>query len=195
MGAKGDNQGVGNNSLNTYFPQAVFTHNVIADGPAGNGGNAANYPPNNFFPATMNAVGYVNYVPFYGGDYHLAPNSLYHLTASDGADIGANIDTVLAYTAGAVPGIFPGCTPVLSAVAQPAGEAVVSVFPNPGGEEGFILRGISAEAKVEVWDGQGHLCGVFPGGKRVAMTGRPAGVYLIRVLEKNRVRTVRWVKG
>jgi len=82
-------------TLSTYFPGALFSRNVLM------GGNAASYPINNFFPATWGAVGFVD---FAGGNYHLSASSPYKAAGTDGADVGADIDALLAATAGVISG-------------------------------------------------------------------------------------------
>jgi hypothetical protein len=74
----------GNGSLSAYFPNAVFQRNVIVGGPI------SLYPAGNYFPATMNDVGFVD--P--SGNYRLSGSSPYRTSATDGSAIGANIDTI-----------------------------------------------------------------------------------------------------
>lgn len=129
-------RGVGLSSLNTYTPGYVFEKNVMA------GGHSGNYPSNNFFPANLGAVGFVNAS---SGDYRLASTSLYKGAASDGKDVGANIDALGTATAcatdGQCAGAFPppppptGDTqpPIISAVSATgvtATQAVVSWVTN-----------------------------------------------------------------
>ena len=79
--------------LNACFTTYSFTNNVLADA------SPTVYPPSkwpagNFFPATVDAVGFVNFNNGIGGDYHLQANSPYKGKASDGRDPGADIDAV-----------------------------------------------------------------------------------------------------
>jgi hypothetical protein len=55
-------------TLARYFPGMIFEKNVVI------GGDATKYPANNFFPATPEAVGFVDYGR---GDYRLSNSSLY----------------------------------------------------------------------------------------------------------------------
>jgi hypothetical protein len=78
--------------LATCFKTYTFTNNVLS-------AVSSVYPPEkwpseNFFPATVSDVGFVNYNNGNGGDYHLLPNSQYKGKASDGRDPGADIDAV-----------------------------------------------------------------------------------------------------
>src|SRR5712691_6076308 len=121
-GVAGDNY-YGNplGALSTYFPGAVFLKNILQ------GGDPSKYPPNNFFPATMNDVGFVN---FSGGDYHLAAGSAYKNAGTDGRDVGADIDSVNSATAGAISGNSgspppPDTTPPSVAITAPANGATV----------------------------------------------------------------------
>jgi hypothetical protein len=56
-----------------------------------------------FFPKDWKAVGFVDYREGVGGDYHLRPSSHYRKAGSDGRDIGADVDAVLAATKGVAP--------------------------------------------------------------------------------------------
>ncbi|HVF88901.1 MAG TPA: hypothetical protein VNH22_02465, partial [Blastocatellia bacterium] len=84
----------GTSTLNTFFPGAIFLKNLLASGPA------QVYPPDNFFPATLEEVGFVNAA---GGNYRLASNSPYKRAGTDGKDIGADIDALEAAIAGGSP--------------------------------------------------------------------------------------------
>ncbi|HEY2987978.1 MAG TPA: carbohydrate-binding protein, partial [Candidatus Binatia bacterium] len=95
-GVTGSGTGTGFSTLNAYFPGLVFARNVLA------GGNSSNYPVNNFFPSSLSSVGFVN---LGGGDYRLAASSPYNNAATDGTDVGADLDSLLAVTASVVNGI------------------------------------------------------------------------------------------
>jgi hypothetical protein len=79
----GDTRG----TLNKYFPGSVFARNVLV------GGSPPRYPPDNFFPAALAQVGFVNYA---GGDYRLAASSPYRNAGTDGKDIGADLGALSA---------------------------------------------------------------------------------------------------
>jgi hypothetical protein len=96
-GFYGSNVGTGNPALNTYFAAPVFTNNVIEALPSGI--TSSDYPIRNFFPANWAAVQFINYTGDASGDYHLQATSPYHNAATDGRDIGANIDAISATTA------------------------------------------------------------------------------------------------
>ncbi len=84
-GVIGTGTGTGTPTLNTYYPACSFMDNVLAGGPS------SSYPAQNFFPASMNTVGFVDYA---GHNYRLAPTSTYHNAGTDGTDLGANIDAI-----------------------------------------------------------------------------------------------------
>jgi hypothetical protein len=87
FGVAGDSHyGDPDGALKTYFPAYVFSKNVVQ------GGEASEYPAGNFFPSSMNDVGFVNYP---GGDYRLESESPYKNAGTDGRDIGANIDGIV----------------------------------------------------------------------------------------------------
>jgi hypothetical protein len=93
-GIFGSGQGPGNTSIATYFPGSTFSKNVIPGAPE------ASYPENNFYPASLDDVGFVNAG---GGDYHLKSDSPYAKAATDGRDVGADIDALQKGTAGVAP--------------------------------------------------------------------------------------------
>jgi hypothetical protein len=125
-GVTGTGTGTGIPTLNYYFPGAVFDKNLLA------GGTVSDYPPDNFFPSSLNNVGFMN---LSGGDYRLSSTSPYKNAGTDGADIGADIAGLLAATANVVKGVMSGSTstpppppppsgggttaPVISAVSAP----------------------------------------------------------------------------
>jgi HYR domain-containing protein len=88
-------------TLSTYFPGYVFARNVLQ------GGNAATYPPDNFFPPTMADVLFVDQA---GGNYRLQPTSPYKNAGSDGHDVGLDLDAVQSATSGVETGINAGFT-------------------------------------------------------------------------------------
>ncbi len=73
--------------LATYFPGYVFARNALV------GGNPLAYPPENFFPASLGAVGLVNPA---AGDYRLAAGSPYRGQGTDGKDLGADLSAIAA---------------------------------------------------------------------------------------------------
>jgi hypothetical protein len=81
-GVLGSGSGEGRATLATVFPGAVFVKNVVA------GAVATLYPPDNFFPASLDKIGFVNAG---AGDYRLGPASPYRKAGTDGRDVGADI--------------------------------------------------------------------------------------------------------
>ena len=84
-------------TLAQYFPNAVFDYNVLAGQPD----YSTRYPTRNFFPTTLADVDFNDLAT---GDCRLAPSSPYKNSASDGTDIGADIDAVNAATVGVLTG-------------------------------------------------------------------------------------------
>ena len=95
-GIMGQDYTYGQPTISAYMPNGVVTHNVLAGGPA------SSYPAGNFFPTTtVWESGFVNYA---AGDYRLAASSPYRNAASDGTDLGANIDAITVHTTIALSG-------------------------------------------------------------------------------------------
>ena len=86
-GFKGSDSSTGIPTLQTFFPGYWFKRNAIV------GGKASLYPADNFFPATYDAVGFVDRA---AGNYRLAPSSLYKGAGEGGTDVGADIDALTA---------------------------------------------------------------------------------------------------
>ena len=86
----------GTSTLDAWFASYTFSKNAVVR--SGNlGGNPSRYPVGNFFPSDISVVGFVN---FASGDYRLAVGSPYKNAATDGKDIGANIDLVMTASRG-----------------------------------------------------------------------------------------------
>jgi hypothetical protein len=86
----GNSASPGNGTIAAFFPGSQFLGSVIA------GASPATYPGGNFYPANLAAVEFRNLA---GGNYRLAESSPYIRSATDGTDVGANIDAINA-TAG-----------------------------------------------------------------------------------------------
>jgi hypothetical protein len=85
-GVFGGGQGEGQVALDFYLVSYTFDHNAIFGG-----GTPSKYPPNNFFPATQNDVGFAS-------DFSLTSTSSLKGAGNDGKDVGADIPGVLAAT-------------------------------------------------------------------------------------------------
>jgi Putative Ig domain len=76
--------------VSACFSDPTFSANAILASPL----PASYWPAGNFFYTTAN-IGFVNYHNGNGGDYHLLPSSSAIGKASDGTNLGANVDAVL----------------------------------------------------------------------------------------------------
>jgi uncharacterized protein (TIGR03437 family) len=83
FGFFGSGIGTGNAALDYYFPGAVFIKNVIVGGPKDL------YPADNFFPANLEAVGFVD---FANKNYRLSSSSPFKKAGTDGRDVGVDFD-------------------------------------------------------------------------------------------------------
>jgi hypothetical protein len=83
-------------TLNSCFNPYSFAGNVVI-------GSKSQYiwPAGTFLPADTTPVQFVNYNLGNGGDYHLQSSSPYKNAGSDGKDLGADVDAILAAIAGA----------------------------------------------------------------------------------------------
>jgi hypothetical protein len=85
-GIVGAGTGPGRSTLSVFFPGSLFRRNVIV------GGAPALHPDDNFFPGSLDEVRFSNLL---GGDYRLREDSPYKRSATDGRDVGADIDALL----------------------------------------------------------------------------------------------------
>ena len=79
----GDGAGVGRSSILKYFPNAVITNNLIV------GGTSANYGTINFYPTSINQIGFINAQK---GDFRLSLGNPYLTKGFGGKSIGASLD-------------------------------------------------------------------------------------------------------
>ena len=85
-GVIGQSRAYGNDTLNVFFPGSLFMSNVLAGGPAGR------YPGGNQFPSVAEFED--QFVDFRAGDFRLAATSRYRRSASDGTDLGVNLENL-----------------------------------------------------------------------------------------------------
>jgi hypothetical protein len=90
----GSGTGTGRPTFDRYFPGVLFRRNVII------GGSADRYPPDNFFPASADQVGFVDPQR---RDYRLKPSSNFKRAATDRLDVGANAEKIAATAGKAAP--------------------------------------------------------------------------------------------
>jgi hypothetical protein len=81
--------GIGNPAITRFFPGSIVTGNVIVKEVNAPSNAESIYPAGNFFPESMQAVGFVDYDR---RNYRLRPGSRFRSAATDGTDPGANID-------------------------------------------------------------------------------------------------------
>ena len=76
-------------SIANCFTTYTFSNNALVDVPKAF--PASKWPDGNFFPGTVNEVGFVNFNNGNGTNYELQPNSPYKNKGTDGKDLGADI--------------------------------------------------------------------------------------------------------
>ena len=119
--------GTDTTSLNNAFTDWTSNNNAVV-GPYA----SSTYPASTIVLANAASIGFVNYNNGSGGDYHLSPTSPLHNAASDGTDIGANVDTVLADTAGVINGngspvIIVSNPPIISSISANPSQSSVTI--------------------------------------------------------------------
>jgi hypothetical protein len=127
-GVCGTGSGCGNGTINTYFPGATFSHNVLIGAQGGPNGNPSQYPPNHWFPAGTGPVGFADAA---NDNYALLPTSPYYSAASDGTAIGADIDSVNTYTAHVLSGLWSSCFDIATEQPEHGPAPAFTFAPNP----------------------------------------------------------------
>ncbi len=134
-GVFGNNVGVGNSAMSTYMLGPVFTNNAIAGPwPTSGGATTAMYSsyPGNFFPASLDAVGFLDRAH---DNYRLSSGSPFKNKATDGSDLGVDFDALdAAQSATNAPppsGTSPTPSPTVSPTPSPTPSATVAPTPIP----------------------------------------------------------------
>lgn len=88
-GIMGDGAAPGNGTIATWLPTSTILQNGIA-------GIATpwTFPTGNFYPPAGTDVGFVAFKPLTGGNYRLAPSSIYRAAGTDGKDLGVDFDAL-----------------------------------------------------------------------------------------------------
>src|SRR5215510_13538723 len=82
-GVIGTDTGIGLSTLRRWWKSYVFKKNVVV------GGQASNYPADNYFINSFSEVGFVDMAK---GDYRLSSSSSYRNAGADGKNIGCNLN-------------------------------------------------------------------------------------------------------
>jgi len=108
-GIFGSGAASGNATLNRYFPGAIVQRNVFGGANAPRA--APTYPPDNAFVASLDDVGFIDRP---NRNYRLRPSGPYNGAATDGTDIGANINAITSDTIAPTVAITAPTTGVVS---------------------------------------------------------------------------------
>ncbi|MBV9767805.1 MAG: hypothetical protein JOZ48_23395, partial [Acidobacteriaceae bacterium] len=116
-------------AFNSWGDNWVYQSNLLF-GPSVDSTVQGYYPAGNFF-SQADATGIFANVA--GGDYHLAAGSPYKGAATDGLDLGADIDTLMGMVSGSLasPPPTPSPTPAPTATPTPAPTPVATPTPTP----------------------------------------------------------------
>jgi hypothetical protein len=144
-GFMGSGRSFGNDTLSYYFPGCYLIKNVII------GGLSNLYPSGNFFPASLSNVGFVDVSR---DNYRLTNTSPFKNAATDGSDIGADQDAIIASIGGEQQPPTPTNQPpqVNITSSSTGGPAPLSV--------GFVANGFDPDGSIVTynWDfGDGQV--------------------------------------
>ena len=167
-GILGSGAGIGTQAFAAYFPGGVMRRNVLA------GGDASRYPPDNFFPTVDEFKR--QFVDLAGGDYRLVAGSPYIGRATDGTNIGADIDA-LARALGVAGPSDPSPGNVVPTA--DAGGPYTGLVQTAMSVDGSGSRDSDGSISSYRWDwGDGTTAG---SGVRASHTYTKAGTYTLRL--------------
>ena len=178
-GVCGTGSGCGNATINTYFPGSTFTHNVIVGVAGGASGNPNQYPPFHWFPTQPSAVGFADIST---NNYHLLASSPYAGGASDGTDIGADIDSVNAHTNEVLAGYWPACTNISTGTSADPNPRSLYIFPNPAAQHFVLELPYNEPQRYSLHNADGRTIrnGTAFTGEPISVEELPNGTYFIR---------------
>ncbi|MEO8588965.1 MAG: hypothetical protein ABI432_06340 [Flavobacteriales bacterium] len=127
-GICGTGIGCGINVINTVWPGGDFSHNAFFGGTPAQGAIEANYPPFHWFPDLLDDVGFADVA---NHDYTLLPTSAFVNAGTDGTDLGVNMDSLNAHTNTVLPGYWPNCADLTTAVREVVAEGEFTLSPVP----------------------------------------------------------------
>jgi hypothetical protein len=154
-GVCGTGTGCGNPTINSFFPGSTFSHNVLIGTQGGPNGNPSQYPPNHWFPAGVTPVRFVDAA---NDNYALLPTSPYYGTASDGTNIGADIDSLNTYTANVFTGQWSSCAGIITGMDEYSGTATFTVYPNPASDVVTVRTSTPCSGRhIKVLDATGRV--------------------------------------
>lgn len=153
-GVCGTGTGCGNPTINSFFPGSTFSHNVLIGAQGGPNGNPSQYPPDHWFPAGLAPVGFVDAA---NDNYALLSTSPYYGAASDGTNIGADIDSLNSYTANVLTGEWVSCAGISTGLAAQGTDALISLYPNPTNQRITIrTSALAVGASIQFFDPTGR---------------------------------------
>lgn len=201
-GLHGSGKGIGNSSLNFYFPGSTFHHNVLTDGKTSNGGTAANYPIENYFPGPMENLDFQSFNAGIDGDYRLLSGSIFSGKGSDSKDIGADIDSLNLATLGVLSGYNQVCKIQTSSTTQEniyPNIPVILPLPNPGGNFVFVPFPTDDKSSLVMYNMDGKLTDDAlinrqSNGWEINTSPLANGMYIIKVSTDQKTYTLEWIK-
>jgi hypothetical protein len=127
----------------------------------------------------------VGFVDAANDNYALLPTSPYYGAASDGTNIGADIDSLNSYTANVLTGVWTSCADISTPVNEAQATLLLSLAPNPATDH-ITLRtnGGMTGGLITVLDAAGRAVLQHPvNGPRtdVAISALPNGLFLIQL--------------
>ncbi len=180
----GSGTGTANTTLAMYFNNNwIVTNNVDI------GGSSTGYPVGSFFPATIQAVGFIDTS---ADNFRLGASSPYKNGGTDGKDLGANIDSIVSSS------IYV-CDDVSTAEVQtPVPDISRSVFPNPADTYLIVQTNTDYQDAVfiSLFDGIGRQILFFRStqySEKLYTADLASGVYTLHIRSKGAMKSSKFV--
>ncbi len=158
-GIFGDGSSSGYGTLNTYFPGYLLRLNLIA------GADPNLYPPNNFYPASLDDAGFVDRA---NGNYRLVAGSYYSDKGTDGKALGCDIDALESAVYGTASTPYTGTPAAVPGIIEAEnfdhGGENIAYHDQDAGNNGSVYRTSDVDIRTASGANNGHVVyNAYPG--------------------------------
>ena len=179
--------GTGTANANTTLAK-YFNNNWTITNNAVIGGSAKDYPPGSFFPAKIDAVGFIDTG---AGNFRLNASSPYKNAGTDGKDLGADMDSIEKASTSL-------CDMTTAEVQTQTDQISNTLFPNPA-DRFLIVKTDASElnaTRISVTDELGHeilSLRSTQSAEKLNTSELPSGIYILHIQSSGALRASKFV--